>query len=139
MKKTKKDKNIDMRILLHPAVWSIFLLLGALEYIGSRYSLFETIWWYDILLHGLGGFWLGILIIKAQRTAKNILFILIAVFVMGLAWEIYEKAFDVFLGPILEMGPFSVSIADTGGDLIMDMLGAGASVLVLRLRSRFLR
>ena len=81
--------------------------------------------WYDIMMHILGGLTIGLLAYQvakshlkpAQFSAKKIV---IAVFLIGLAWEIFEAIFDIAGAPV---GTKAYYI-DTVKDLMDDCIGA---------------
>ncbi len=107
------------------------------HYIALRFSLYWVIDWYDIPMHFLGGFTMGILgtfifftsgYIRQTyelRHNKMLVFIITMMFtaIIGLAWELWELFFglsSIYLDKI-----------DTVVDLIMDMLGSLAAFLVV--------
>jgi hypothetical protein len=116
----------------HVAIWII--IITALKFIGDKLHLFTSISFYDIIMHFLGGVWLGIFfvwlfykeIIKKENLnlvfTKTILLILL----VGLAWEVFE----VFNYQIILKNEFDV--ADTISDLIFDLLGGITSFLIYK-------
>jgi len=107
----------------------IFLSL----FLGEVYSYYYKIWWWDLYLHTISGFLLGIVgfllvFIMSQsrkiRLQKRPGFVALFAFSFavsaGVIWEIFEFVIDSFLGfNMLKSG-----LMDTMGDLIVDVIGA---------------
>ena len=89
---------------------------------------YRTFFWFDMLMHTLGGVWAGGVALwffvsasdkeKAFDT-KHIFFIsLMSVLFVGIIWEIYEIVVDVFVRAL------SYGFIDGLSDLFFDLLGA---------------
>jgi hypothetical protein len=89
-------------------------------------------WWFDIIMHFLGGYWIGLSAlwfiflsgylgsITANISKKSIIFIsLFSVLIIGLSWEIFEIVAGV---PVT--GNYAL---DTSIDLVMDLIGGFAA------------
>lgn len=109
-------------------IWYIGLaaiLLGVGQTIAIQYSLYFTIWWYDIVMHFLGGLWVALIALwfykafagENAESSKGYLVALVVVVVVGIAWEVLE----VLAGLTFTGGNYAI---DTVVDLIMDVLGA---------------
>lgn len=70
---------------------------------------YSTIWWFDILMHFLGGFFVAVLFFWifasfvpetwSPKTQLGVLgALLLSVFIIGLAWEGYELVIDLLTG-----------------------------------------
>jgi hypothetical protein len=106
------------------------LMLGALHQIGSALYLYWDIPWFDMLMHFLGGFSIGMLFVWAwygsdmlgrrsmPARASTVLATIAFVFAVGAAWEVFEYVFDI-ANPT--GGNYSL---DTFNDFIADLLGA---------------
>lgn len=110
------------------------------------WKLYDLWHWYDMPMHFFGGVAMAVLawalwdryirdIKFAVRhpAAKRIAFVLWLVgftAIIGIAWEWFEFALDMFVFPTLNAQP---SIADTMADLFFDLTGA-ATVSLLRMR-----
>ncbi len=100
-------------------------LIAILHFAGVKYEWYSTFIWYDVLLHVLGGFWVGYTVcylwLRNMRANSNNLFwiALVGVLVIGIGWEIFEFIFNIAdpYGAI----PYMV---DTVKDIIMDVCGA---------------
>jgi len=108
----------------------IFLLHSFALY----YSLYWRIWWFDNVLHFLGGAWLAFVaawFVFYSKKAKDIrlpfpVFLLVAVSfaaLVGVGWEIFEFCVDFLTGKGAVAGFNQIGLQDTMGDLFFDLLG----------------
>ncbi|MFC1720666.1 hypothetical protein ACFL0K_00185 [Patescibacteria group bacterium] len=110
-----------------------FALLAALLYVILTLHLlalyfywYWMFWWYDILLHFLGGLWLGGTALwflqyvkeKPMSRFKQYMFPVAMVILIGLGWELFEFSLDTFV--IFQTN----DIIDTISDLWMDVAGS---------------
>lgn len=112
----------------------LMLIIVVLHWIGSLYSFYYILDWYDIMMHFLGGAWVAIFFLWVSNTqyAKglsrlNSFASLVAiVLVVGLLWEALEiyMAFTSFDEPRYWF--------DTPADLIMDLLGGMYAAFLYR-------
>ena len=100
-------------------------LIAILHYLGIANKWYEIFIWYDVLLHILGGFWVGYTVcylwLRNMRGNSNDLFwvALVGVLVVGLGWEVFEYIYNI-ADPYNSM-PYLV---DTSKDIVMDICGA---------------
>jgi len=116
------------------------VVVAGLHVLALSYHLYWTIDWYDIPMHFLGGFTIGLMAVFIFFTSgyinaisyfknhKIIVFLLTVGFTMiiGLAWEVWELFFhftDVFTDKL-----------DTIADLVMDFLGSVCAFLYVNKR-----
>lgn len=108
-------------------------------FLGEIRDYYTRFWWWDIVLHTMSGFLLGILgfllvhiINEAERINVYMKPGFVAVFAfmfalgVGALWEIFEFTMDVFVGTNMQkpmLGDPS-GLTDTMCDLIVDALGA---------------
>ena len=103
----------------------------------------ETIWWFDDLLHFLGGFWVaalfGYLINRWGLTSIDnkfwlkLLLGLGFVALVGILWEFHEFIADWFLQkPLMQEG-----IGDTMSDLFFDLLGGSVFIVFYHYAVKF--
>lgn len=122
---------------LRPLTALLFVLLFA-QYADYRFGFGfgYRFFWYDMLLHFLGGFWVAGMIIwyrflehqeQAPAVRTVLFFTLGGAFLIGFGWEIFEITVRVLVGADLE--PYR----DGASDMVLDLLGASAmSFLYLR-------
>ncbi len=118
----RKNLFIKLTILLYTIV--------VLHLFALYFSWYWSIWWYDIPMHFLGGFWIGGIAlwlyffrkkINTDNTInKSTVYIvsLLSVIGIGLLWELFEFSLDTFI--IFQTN----DIVDTLSDLGMDIIGA---------------
>lgn len=134
MQETFQVKDIGIKTLLTIG----FILF--LNTIASFFYWYSTIWWFDIPMHFLGGFFIALFsfwlfstyLIEFfnQKSITNIvLSVLGIVFIVGLGWEVYEIMIDYMTGAL------GYVYLDGISDLFNDMAGGCIGILYL-LRSR---
>jgi hypothetical protein len=110
----------------------LFFIYAAL-YLGEFNSFYDKFWWWDLMLHTISGFSLGLFgfgfvhILNIEKSIKVKLgpaFICIFAFCfsvsLGTIWEIYEFSMDSFIGLNMQKS----GLVDTMWDLIVDSIGA---------------
>lgn len=117
--------TIDRHKLLKRAAFlGIFIFL--INLIGMKLHWYSSIWYFDILLHTAGGFFLGLLffLIFSFKNLKlqNIFLTLLFIFLFGIFWELFEV---IFFNKIAQ-NPFLIT--DTFFDLFFDLLGGMLSI-----------
>ncbi len=117
----------------------IFAILLVLYISALLFGWFDTFPSFDIIIHLLGGVWVGALFLflsrgffphdvyahKTERLKLTSLAVAYAAFV-GVLWEFFEYV----IGPYFE-GFAQASVRDTLGDLLMDMLGGFVYMAIL--------
>jgi len=104
----------------------VMIIVVGLHWFASLNDIYDTVWWYDIPMHFLGGLWVFLFALWVTHTrygrsplrrtpARDIL---VFVLFVGIFWEILEifLSFTHFSDP----GYFF----DTPKDLVMNTLGA---------------
>lgn len=115
--------------------------------LGEWLNMYDAVWWWDDMLHGLSGVILGLIGLLAiyffnSRHNMNLSPSFVAVFVfcfavsMGVVWEVYEFTIDVFFKGTMQqwnMGSGAIvmgksyqgmGLRDTMSDLIVACIGA---------------
>lgn len=89
-----------------------------------------SLWWYDLLLHFLGGMWVAIaakkFLIKPINWIgwRGPIFIIALVALVGVTWEIYEFTIDELFFEERALWRAQDGNTDTMTDLMMDLLGS---------------
>ena len=104
----------------------VLVIIFVLHLISLRNDYYWLIWWYDIMMHFLGGVWVVLVLIwlnqlKAAAVVLTFKRVLTTIVVVGLAWEIYELLFDQTFIDAKGYG------LDTVLDLITNTVGATAA------------
>lgn len=109
-----RKKLFNMLAILIVAIF----LINALA---NKFYWYSSIWYFDIIMHFLGGLWIGIFafyFFSPQTISFRLIFkILIMVFLIGIGWEIFE----VFVDKVISLNYFN--ILDTISDILFDLTG----------------
>jgi hypothetical protein len=120
--------------LIARSAWLI-LFIFAINYMAMKFFWYSMVWWFDMPMHFLGGFWLGLtalwvyLFYRASPgmvSARKMLIVgLCAVLIIGMGWEVFEIGIDRFI-------TYSVfNPLDTASDLFFDLAGGATAILYL--------
>lgn len=118
----------------------VLVLIGLLHNVGGVIgNAYMEIWWWDILLHFLGGIWLAMsgfwLLylsnkVNCKKSVRNFFIAtLVPVFIIGIAWEVFE-----YVNGITFVLPGEVYEIDTVGDVFVDLAGGLLVYLYHRLK-----
>jgi len=114
------------------ALTGLIYVIAALHIAALYFFWYWSIWWYDIMMHTLMGFWIGsmALIIASRRiNTKNDLIRfgvpILAAFIIGILWETFEWHIDRFIIVRLQ-----TDIIDTLSDLASDITGGLIASLI---------
>ncbi len=128
-----KESRLFYIIFLGIITFSVLDILGII-------LLYQAIVWYDILLHGLSGVWIGFAAwvwlhcshneLHSHRSA-DAFFILGVVALVGVLWEFFEFSIDTLVASVWDIPMLQGGTTDTMSDLFMDLLG-GVGVIIFR-------
>ncbi len=123
---------------------SFFLILvtGVLHIIGSINHLYWNSFWFDALMHFLGGLsigslslWIwyasGIFEISTPNKREAMITTVLCAILVGLGWEFFESAYGIALPA---GGNYHI---DTFHDLVFDFLGGIVAGLIGRIKSLY--
>lgn len=112
-------KKLTIRIL------SIIFFIFILNAIASKLHWYYSIWYFDMAMHFLGGFWVGLAIIYFFKikiiSFANILKIFFYFLIIGSLWEVFE----IIVDEIVSQNPFNT--LDTFSDICFGLSGAFVS------------
>ncbi len=110
---------------------TIFLyIIAVLHFLALYFSWYWSIWWYDIPMHIMGGFWVGGMVLwlyflyRKEEIDENInrfrvvMISLVATLIIGILWELFEFSLDTFV--IFKTN----DLVDTASDIINDIIGS---------------
>ena len=132
------DNIIDRKKLLRP-LFFLMLLIFTANSLALAFHWYYSIWWFDMLMHFLGGLWEGLFFIWffsspdigeslrlspepknfTRLITKTVLFVLL----IGVLWEFFEFFTNNYIGS----DPFN--ILDTVSDIFFDLAGGTFAVL----------
>lgn len=116
-----------MQTRMTAALIGLLLIAGAvfvLNDIAQTHFLYWRLWWFDIMMHFLGGVavggltvWLALRVRPLISPKALALLTLASILVIGVGWEVFEYATGMFDG-------VDNIVGDTVLDIIMDIIGA---------------
>ena len=126
------------------AIFAIVLVL-ALHVPAQALHWYYFMWWYDVMMHTLGGaamgclgwaFWCFVAPASFSEKGKGwvvpLVFVLGFVGLIGIAWEWFECFVDGVILPILDLDRAQFSIVDTMLDFYFDLMGGLTAYVVIR-------
>ena len=104
----------------------LILLIFLLNFSANNLYWYYAIWWFDMLMHFLGGLWVGLFtlyLLRPESLNNSLIFkVFLAVFMVGIGWEIFEFVFT----NVVAGGPFH--LPDTLSDIFFDLSGSVAAL-----------
>jgi len=130
-----------------PTVVILTLIILVSHGLGSLFSLYEAISWFDMVMHALGGAWLAAVstfllarrfpkLLEGRPRRSRIAAVALLVLAGGALWELYELAFAAWTTATYGDLGFYQPWIDTVSDLVLDVLGAVAVALFLLPKER---
>ena len=108
-------------------------------------GLYDALWWYDVMMHGLGGLWVGLFFLAWHKstpflpsdTLRQVIRLLGLVLFVGLMWEMFEAGFDYTIGPQIGFSPLwgdprQGALFDSAEDLVLDMAGGILAYMIIK-------
>lgn len=149
---SQRVKRSIIRNFRYILLLSCALFVLAALVLGEWLKMYDAVWWWDDMLHGLSGVILGLIGLLGiyffnARYSMAIGPVLVAVFVfcfavaVGVLWEIYEFVIDVLFGTAMQqwnMPPNAIvmgrefqgmGLRDTMSDLIVASLGGAVTAV----------
>ncbi len=124
-----------MNKIFLPAIL-VLLLVYVLHIIGFTYAFYTTTWWYDVMMHILGGIGISLSVFWFFKTLnKNVLdkdiYVKVIIFTIlaGLLWEGIETFYGIAGAPVGTIAYY----VDTIKDIIDDTLGAFITLFLIKL------
>ena len=90
-----------------------------------KFYWYYSIWWLDMLMHFLGGFWVGLFFVyvfyNKNTFSKQLLAVIFCVLLFGILWEFFEFFMNVIAHD-------SFDILDTLSDIFFDLAGGFSAI-----------
>jgi len=122
---------MDKKKLLKWIVCLMFLMFLANQ-VALKFYWYYSIWWFDILMHFSGGFWVGLFFLYVfydkYSALKKFLFVISCVLLIGILWEFFE-----FFMNLISTEVFSLS--DTALDVFFDLFGGTFAIFYFSKRT----
>jgi len=104
----------------------LILFIFVVNLLANKLYWYYSIWCFDMLMHFLGGFWVGLLFLyfsPIQKDLNSVVRILLFVLFVSIGWEIYE----VLVNDLIARNPFN--FLDTMSDIFFDLSGGACAIL----------
>lgn len=128
-------------LILLLIILALSIVFKILHLFVFEYFLFWRFWWFDTIMHFLGGVLVALVVIWTLRHIQKLeeliqrqkyfwSVVLLVVFAVGVSWEVFEL--------IAGLQPAQNYVLDTGSDLLMDIVG-GSIACILLFKTRLMR
>ena len=126
---------MDRKKLLKRIAYLI-LIIFLLNFLAGKFYWYSTIWYFDMPMHFLGGFWLGLMFFlifihfqpKLEPKLGLLIKVILGVLLIGILWELFELVFYNYIGK----NPFNT--LDTMSDICFDLAGGLSSIFYVSKR-----
>lgn len=117
---------IQKRLLKHLTFLMFFIFLA--NFFILKFYWYSLVWYLDIIMHLLGGLWVGLFFLYILSRRSRLYFstslVLKLVFyslIVGIIWELYELRLNI-------ISSTSFNLGDTLSDILFDLLGLVVSL-----------
>ena len=111
-----------LQIRLASLIFFIFIA----NFLANKFYWYYTIWLFDMPMHFLGGFWLGLLFLYSysikEATLRTFFNLLFFIFFIGVGWEVFEAI--VNKTTLRD----SFNYLDTTSDILFDLSGGMCAI-----------
>ncbi len=105
----------------------LIVCIAAFNFLANKFYWYSSIWYFDIIMHFLGGLWLGgffLWLFWPERISGSLVGkVILGVLVVGIGWEVFELMFVNYVAQN------NFDIIDTAMDLVLDILGGFSAVV----------
>lgn len=111
---------------LFNTIFGFLFVIAVLHFIANKFYFYWTIWWYDMMMHTISGFAVGMASImlwqyffdKDISIKKTIVISLLFTLTVGISWELFE----LVSGAMMLSDGFAY-YTDTISDILLDISG----------------
>lgn len=127
----------DIRNIYFGSIALLLAIIATLNFYAYQFHWYWKFWWFDMIMHTLGGIWVGSFSLwycffrkdSAEETLLplkiHIFYISLATaFIVGAGWELFEFSVDTFI-TLSRHDPI-----DTASDLFFDVVGGTLAVII---------
>lgn len=119
------NAGMDRKKLIKRLIYLIFFIL-IVNFLANKFHWYFSVWYLDMIMHFLGGFWVGLLALYifplTEKSSHIIWKVLSFVFIVGIGWEIFE----MIVNDVIAKNPFD--LLDTSSDIFFDLAGGAFAV-----------
>ncbi|KKT01171.1 MAG: hypothetical protein UW07_C0023G0004 [Candidatus Nomurabacteria bacterium GW2011_GWF2_43_8] len=103
----------------------VIILIFFADFAAHKLHWYSSIWYFDMLMHFLGGFWAGLVLIwlLPARSRFFVYKILFGILLVGILWEIFQ----ILVNSAIAQNPFDA--LDSTSDIFFDLAGGALAVL----------
>ena len=105
----------------------LIVFIYALNLLANKFYLYSGLWYFDILMHFAGGFWLGLVVFwyfwPEEVSVVFLNKLILGVLVVGVGWEFFELFFVNYIA----LNDFNM--VDTLSDICFDLSGGLVALL----------
>ena len=124
---------MDRKKLTQRLLYLIIFIL-VINFLASKLYWYSSVWYIDMIVHFLGGFWVGLLFLyffSARGDVHSLIRLLFFVLLIGIGWEVYE----VLVNDVFAQIPFN--FLDTASDILFDLAGGALAMFYFFKRIMF--
>ncbi len=108
---------------------SLVVFIFLVNFLAMKFYWYSSLWYFDMFMHFLGGFWLGLAFLWLFKVInfnfKNLAIVILGVLIIGVAWEFFEIGVDkIFLKD-------NLNYLDIYSDIFFDLAGGMTAFLYL--------
>ena len=118
------------KLLKHLLYLILFIFVA--NFAANKFYWYFSIWYFDIIMHFLGGFWIGLAYfyffspkILPLEFPQPVFKILAFILLVGVGWEVFELLFNNIIAQN------SFNILDTSSDIFFDLSGGLCAILYI--------
>jgi tRNA pseudouridine55 synthase len=119
---------------------TLFFLILILHFLGMK-GLYYNLFFYDKLLHFLGGIFISLLFCniykKIKKRLPKLIEIILIILTVSLVWEMHEYVWDTYLKIKYNLPQMQLGMFDTVGDTLMNI--SGCLLFYFFIRKRMLK
>ena len=123
---------MDRKKLFKHLACPAFLIL-AINFLANKFYRYSSIWYFDIIMHFLGGLWVGLAFLYffplhptlplVREGIKEGVRVLLFVLLIAVGWEVFE----FFVNDVIAQNPFN--FLDTISDILFGISGGLCAIL----------
>lgn len=108
---------------------SLVVFIFLVNFLAMKFYWYSSLWYFDMFMHFLGGFWLGLAFLWLLKVVnfnfKNLFIVILGVLLIGASWEFFEIGVDkIFLKD-------NLNYLDIYSDIFFDLAGGMTAFLYL--------
>ncbi len=124
-------KKLSIRLI------SLIFFIFIVNYIANAFYWYSLIWYFDMPMHFLGGFWLGLYYVwlfplkESETLLSFVVKAILGVLLVGILWEIFQ----ILVNNFIAQNPFDA--LDTLSDIFFDLAGGSCALIYFFKRIMF--